>query len=130
MEQFDCNQNKEKGVKRSCILLLYLFFSCGLFAETHRPEDFLKSITGKPQAGKAIVAHFCNVCHSSNPQIPLGAPRKGYAADWQPRLKQGWLVLFEHTNLGMGAMPPRGGCFECSDEQLKAAIQYLINTKK
>jgi cytochrome c5 len=133
MGQSDCNRNKEKGMNISEFLqnasFGLLLFSCGLFAETHHPEDFLKSIAGKPQAGRAIVEHFCSVCHSPNPQIQLGAPRQGMASDWQPRLKQGSRALFEHTDMGMGAMPPRGGCFECTDEQLKAAIDYLVAPK-
>lgn len=116
-------------MKRSCILLLCTF-SFGLAAESHHPEAFLTSIAGKHAAGKAIVEHFCSVCHASQPQIQLGAPRLGHPTDWKPRLKQGKETLFEHTNLGIGAMPPRGGCFECTDEQLREAIEYLIDKKK
>jgi len=72
------------------------------------------------------VTHFCAICHASHPLIPLGAPRKGHAKDWVVRLKQSRQILFQHVAEGYNAMPARGGCFECSDEQLEKAIENLI----
>ena len=93
---------------------------------THHPQDFLVSIAGKPDEGQQIVNHFCASCHAMKPLINLGAPRIGQKSDWLLRVNQGLDVLFKHTTEGYNAMPPRGGCFECSDEQLKKAIQVLL----
>ena len=68
-------------------------------------------------------------CHAQKPIIPLGAPRIGEEDDWRLRLKQGIDVLFKHTNEGLNAMPPRGGCFECTDEQLFLAIVTIVPKK-
>jgi len=38
-------------------------------------------------------------------------------------------VLLEHTSEGFGAMPARGGCFECTDEQLELAILAMLPKK-
>ncbi|KTC89700.1 c-type cytochrome [Fluoribacter dumoffii] len=97
-----------------------------VYAETHHPQEFLQSISGDKNEGKEIYNHFCVNCHASKPLIPLGAPRIGNEADWKVRLQQGMKVLFEHTNEGLNAMPPRGGCFECTDKQLKRAIKYML----
>jgi cytochrome c5 len=29
---------------------------------------------------------------------------------------------------GKGAMPPRGTCAACSDEDLRAAVEYMLST--
>lgn len=100
-----------------------------VMAGTHHPQKFLKSIRGQKNEGTQIVAHFCSNCHAKKPVIPLGAPREGVDVDWQHRVAQGMKTLFKHTNEGLNAMPPRGGCFECEDEQLVLAIKAMLSTK-
>lgn len=113
-------------MKKGFLLLSFMMFSCQAFVATHHPEAFLKSIADDPNAGQAIVSHFCITCHGLKPDIAVGAPRIGVDDDWRLRLKPGWKRLFERTSTGVGIMPPRGGCFECTDAQLEAAMHYLI----
>ncbi len=101
-------------------------YSCALFSATHNPEQFLTSIKGSKNEGQQIVQQFCATCHAAKPLIELGAPKCGVRQDWQSRLQQGLALLFKHTEEGLGAMPPRGGCFECTDEQLRLAIAVLL----
>lgn len=96
-----------------------------LSAATHHPQAFLDEIRGTKDEGQAIVQHFCASCHGVPPLIPLGAPRMGYPEDWKERLKQDPALLWQHTTEGFHAMPARGGCFECSDQQLQKAILVL-----
>ena len=98
-------------------------------AHSHHPQEFLKKIVGSKKEGEQIVQHFCANCHDVKPLIQLGAPRIGVAPDWEPRLKQGIDKLFQQTDEGINAMPPRGGCFECSDQQLRLAILAMLPTK-
>jgi len=95
-------------------------------AASHHPQEFLQSISGSPNEGKQIVHHYCVNCHGLNPIIKLNAPRVGVKDDWRFRLKQGFNVLFKHTDEGINAMPARGGCFECSDKQLEFAIKFML----
>ena len=103
-----------------------------VWAESHHPQEFLESIKGKKDEGSQIVQHFCISCHAAKPMIPLGAPRIAEEADWLPRVKMGIQSLLAHTEEGFNAMPPRGGCFECTDEQLVLAILAMLpeNLKK
>jgi cytochrome c5 len=94
--------------------------------ESHHPQEFLKSIKGTKDEGNQIVQHFCASCHAAKPMIELGAPTIGQECEWQPRIKQGIHTLFKHTAEGLNAMPARGGCFECSDEQLMLAILAML----
>lgn len=95
-------------------------------ASSHHPQQFLQAIKGSKNEGEAIVQHFCVSCHALKPLIPLGAPRLKQEKDWTPRLKNGFSGLFRHTIEGFNAMPVRGGCFECSDEQLALAIWSML----
>ena len=113
--------------------IIYLFIltliSPLLQANTHNPQQFLQSIKGKPQEGEHIAAHYCLTCHAKNPLISIGAPPIADKNAWEIRLKQEFKTIFEHCDEGFGAMPARGGCFECSDEQLILAIVALLPEK-
>lgn len=106
-------------------LLTVLFFSLP-YAASHRPQVFLKTLEGSENQGKQIVENFCANCHAVKPLIALGAPKIHHNADWESRLKGGLASLVDHTQKGFNAMPPRGGCFECSDEQLLLAILAML----
>lgn len=115
------------------VALLLCLFTHGVGAAvSHNPEKFLHDIQGQSDEGQQIVKQYCSTCHASHPMIALGAPRIGSKKDWEPRVKQGLDTLFLHTTEGFNAMPARGGCFECSDQQLREAIAFLLGkeTKK
>ncbi len=78
------------------------------------------AVGGKP--GEKIYETKCTVCHATG---VAGAPIFGNAAAWKPRVAKGMNVLFDHVKNGYNAMPPKGTCMECTDEDLKAAIGYI-----
>jgi cytochrome c5 len=66
----------------------------------------------------------CGACHNSG---AAGAPRMGNAADWTARLEKGRDVLIENTINGLNnIMPPKGMCFTCSDADLAALVDYIL----
>lgn len=101
-----------------------------MITQRHHPEAFIESIQNDPKAGKKVYEQFCAVCHAQNPSIELGAPKMGVKKDWQARMKKGMDGLVTVTIAGLNQMPPRGGCFECSDALLKAAIVYMLSSEK
>jgi len=111
-------------------ILFSILFNCLLvtssLAESHHPQEFLKSIQGTKDEGAQIVQHFCASCHAVQPMIELGAPKIAQENDWEFRVKKGLNVLLTHTQEGFNAMPARGGCFECSDKQLVLAILAMV----
>ncbi len=109
--------------------IVALFVSTG-WSASHHPQDFLKKIAGSKTEGMQIVQHYCAMCHSEKPMIQVGAPTIGDATAWSLRMKQGLNTLFKHTNEGLNAMPARGGCFECTDQQLMMAIHALLPKNK
>jgi len=57
--------------------------------------------------------------------IRENASKLGDRAAWEPRMAQGIQRLLQSLIAGKGAMSPRGTCAECSDANLRAAIEYL-----
>lgn len=68
----------------------------------------------------------CNICHLAGAG---GAPKTGDVAAWEPRLVKGMDVLVASVKSGMNAMPPKGMCFDCSDEEFKALIELMAAPK-
>ena len=79
--------------------------------------------------GSAIYAQACALCHV--PPGLAGAPAFGDAASWAPRIAQGRDVLAEHVLNGYqgstGIMPPKGGRVDLSDDDVLAAMQYMLD---
>lgn len=96
---------------------------------SHHPERLIESLKEDPKAGEKVYLEFCAVCHDPDPQIPLGAPRIGVSADWKHR-KKNLEEMTKSVAEGLNTMPARGGCFECSDALLEAAVQYLLPKEK
>lgn len=78
--------------------------------------------SGGARSGEDVYAQACSACHAGG---VLGAPKKGDAGDWGPRLEKGMETLLTHSIEGFNAMPPRGGCGNCSDEEIESAIEYM-----
>jgi len=64
----------------------------------------------------------CAVCHASG---AAGAPKTGDVAAWEPRLAKGTEVLVQSVSDGLNAMPPKGMCFDCTDDDYKALIEFM-----
>lgn len=76
-----------------------------------------------PRDGAAVYGTFCIACHASGVS---GAPKTGDAGDWAPRIAQGHDVLKDHAINGFNAMPAKGSCMDCSDDEIVAAIDHMI----
>jgi len=67
----------------------------------------------------------CATCHNAG---VAGAPKFGDAAQWEPRLAKGLDVLYASSINGMPpAMPQKGMCFSCSDDDLRALVDYMVD---
>ncbi|MFZ0219406.1 MAG: c-type cytochrome [Candidatus Aquirickettsiella sp.] len=82
---------------------------------------FSGPVTAK--TGHKVYASYCAVCHASG---AAGAPKLGDNAEWKKRLKQGKNSVYERAIHGFNSMPPKGTCTGCSDDAVKAAVDYLI----
>ncbi len=74
----------------------------------------------------SIYQRSCISCHLSG---AAGAPKSHDAAAWAPKLAKGMDALVASINNGLNAMPPKGMCFDCTDEQYAALIDYMAGPK-
>ncbi len=82
------------------------------------------SSTVQASLGKATYEIYCSVCHQDG---IAAAPKFRNAENWKPRLgKETIDELVASAKKGLNAMPRKGTCVECSDEDLKNAIQYML----
>lgn len=89
------------------------------------PAIQLAAATGKPaRSGASIYSVSCASCHTYGMR---GAPKLTDKAAWAPRLAQPPGTLVTHVIKGLGWMPPRGTCTTCSDEDIKAAVDYMVS---
>ena len=72
--------------------------------------------------GKKLYQSTCAMCHDDG---MMGAPTLDPSI-WSVLLDQGRNRLYEITIRGDGDMPAKGGCDECSNGRLKAAVDYMI----
>lgn len=87
------------------------------------PVSEAKPQVVKKRGGKEIYNTHCAACHSSG---VAGAPKFANADDWKPRLKKGLDAITTSAINGINAMPKNGTCNDCSREDIKATIEYML----
>lgn len=84
-------------------------------------------VTKVPTAGEVTYRRWCISCHLSGVS---GSPRLGKVEDWEMRLPKGRNTMLINLKQGIGAMPPRGLCSSCSDEELELSLDYMLDALK
>ena len=80
-----------------------------------------------PKSGEEVYNGMCVACHS----VPgIGAPVVGNADEWAPRIAKGIDTLYSNAINGFSGpegymMPARGGG-QFSDDEVKAAVDYMV----
>ena len=77
-----------------------------------------------PRDGATVYNTKCMACHATG---AAGAPVKGDAGAWASRIAQGNDTLYKHAIEGFNAMPAKGTCMDCSDDEIKAAVDFMIS---
>lgn len=118
-------------------LALITLVACGGGGEVAPPAEVAAKVV-KPMppvfddparaAGRMIWMATCQGCHDIG---IAGAPKLGDVAAWAPRIAQGDAVLHEHAINGHFGpkgtmMPPRGGNDALTDDEVKAAVNYMV----
>lgn len=79
---------------------------------------------GAARAGDVVYNASCAACHGTG---AAGAPKVGDKGAWGPRIAQGKPTLYQHAIGGIRGMPPKGMCMTCSDDEIKAAVDYMTS---
>lgn len=92
------------------------------------PQTFPEFGDAHLQLGRRIWLDTCHACHAND---IAGAPLVSDAEAWRPRIAQEREVLYQHALEGFFGpkgtqMPPRGGNDALTDEEVRAAVDYMI----
>lgn len=75
-----------------------------------------------PRSGEEVVEEYCGGCHKVG---AMGAPKIG---DTFRDLKaKGVDALLSVAKTGKNSMPKKGNCGDCSDKELRNAIEYMLS---
>ena len=85
------------------------------------------AVAAAPKSGEEVYNSSCMSCHATG---AAGAPKLGDAAAWAPRIAAGMDSLMANATNGLNAMPPKGLCMACSDEELQGAVQYIVDNSQ
>jgi cytochrome c5 len=92
--------------------------------------EYAAEVTGG-ETGEETYALKCVTCHATGIS---GAPILGDKAAWEARIARGMATLYSHTINGFegasGVMPAKGGFPELTDEQVKAAVDYMVEKSR
>lgn len=79
-------------------------------------------------SGPQVFNEACYLCHAP-PGVP-GAPVVGDVPAWENRLTQGIEMLEDHAINGYqgeaGFMPAKGGRVDLSDDEVRSAVEYML----
>jgi cytochrome c5 len=85
-------------------------------------------VAAGPVDGESVYNTACAACHTAG---IAGAPKLGDPDGWAPRITQGMDTLIEHAIQGYqgeaGVMPAKGGNPSLSDEEVSAAVQFMVD---
>ena len=103
-------------------------------AEIKKIATEVKALEPEPEvkvsmSGEQVYKKSCQSCHASG---AAGAPKLGDAAAWKPRVDKGTDVLYLSALKGIPgtAMMAKGTCGACSEEELHAAVDYMVSKVK
>lgn len=74
--------------------------------------------------GEKVYTATCAACHAA---AVMGAPKLGDKPAWTQRIAKGVSVLYTSSLDGLKLMPARGGNPALKDDELKAAVDYMVS---
>jgi cytochrome c5 len=101
----------------------------GKFKEKPAAAPAKQQAAATPQKadGKAVYDKVCFACH----QVSVAnSPKLGDQAAWAPRIKTGMDSLVQSVIKGKGAMPPKAGNPALSEQEIRAAVDFMVSQSK
>lgn len=97
-----------------------------LSVQSTAPKPAPAAVTTSAQSnadGKRVYQQACMACHGAG---VAGAPKLGDSDAWVSRIKKGAQALYASSINGIGLMPAKGGNTSLSDDDVRSAVDYMI----
>ena len=111
-------------VMKAGLAITALVFTGSIFADDNAEPLQLAQLTDGFDAQQAYMAS-CFACHNSGAG---GAPNPNNPDDWTARMEKGMETIMANVINGVNAMPAKGLCFNCTNEDLQAIVDYMVAT--
>lgn len=120
-----------KGIVFLTIFAAILLVSSGCGREEAAPEAGKQPGSGKSLTraarGEEVYRRACSGCHDVG---LLGAARLGDKAAWAGKIAKGTDLMIRNAIHGIGQMPPKGGNPSLNEEDVGAAVHYMIGKSR
>ena len=83
--------------------------------------------SSEPRGGQTVYDASCFACHATG---VAGAPKLGDAAGWESRIAAGLDTMVTNAINGINGMPPMGTCMDCSEDEIRGAVQYMVDASQ
>ena len=82
-----------------------------------------------PRSGEDVYNGACMACHTTGAG---GAPVLGDVAAWADRIAKGTAAMHDAGVIGVPGtgMIAKGGCMNCSDDEIYAAVDYMVENSQ
>lgn len=83
--------------------------------------------SGEPMDPEMVYQTYCFACHGTGANE---SPVLGDAEAWSPRISKGLDALYDNAINGFNnnMMPARGLCMDCSDDDVRATVDYMLES--
>ena len=106
----------------TCLLLSLT--GCQKAPATPSADDFTLAETTRP-AEPQLAAKYERSCHTCHAVAGSAAPLAGFVPQWEKPKQQAMATLVTHVRDGYNAMPARGFCNDCSDDDYAKLIAFM-----
>ena len=81
------------------------------------------------RSGEDVYNNACMACHSAG---IAGAPAVGDQLAWAGRISKGMDALYDSGINGVAGtgMIAMGGCVDCSDDDIRAAVDFMVDSSR
>jgi cytochrome c5 len=117
---------KSRAVQVGLVSVLAVM-SGSLSADTSKPVVMQLAQLSENFDVERAYMQSCWACHNSG---AAGAPKVGDAAAWGARMEKGIDAVVTNAVNGLNAMPAKGMCFTCTNDDIKALVQYMVDNSK
>ena len=105
-------------IRSILIVLIGLSTTALVVAGSHRTSG---------RSGETVFEANCANCHTGGiGGFFSGAPDVDDSDDWEEVAPKGLDALTTTTISGIGEMAARGDCVECTDEEIRAAVEHML----
>lgn len=117
-----CVTCSNEDIRDAADYLVYRALDESRWRELKNPPPASRPVLTSLATGKHVYRQSCGTCHDDG---KLGAPVLGDESQWTSRLRKNFDIVLTNSLGGINDMPPKGGCSECSNAEIIAAVKYM-----